>query len=405
MEAFARPEYLEALAFTVERHGLVCQARKGTDFPYVVHPTRVAEILAGYDYPVSVVCAGFLHDVIEDAGVTLAEVRARFGDEVAGLVEQASEPDKELPWRERKQHTIDGLGGLSCGARGLVAADKLDNARSLAETFRLQGPETWKRFNVGRNSQHWYYRSVAAGLLTEEPDNSLFRTLDFEVQALFPDERHETRFFAGKPLGNPHDARAYLADPIKHWKPRHSASELARAWIVNDGAPPVVDRLIRKAFGEYELVEGFFEKQTKLDDLGRPSQTDLLLLLHTAGGLAVVGVEGKAKESFGPLAGSPKINQQRLDGLRAKLDLGSFPVDRLRYQLMHRTVATLLEAERYHARHALLLVHAFPGANRSLGDFEEFVHAVQLGPLEKDLLSQSKNFGGVKLRLGWATAP
>lgn len=67
-------------------------------------------------------------------------------------------------------------------------------------------------------------------------------------------------------------------------------------------------------------------------------------------------------------------------------------------------MATLLEAERYHSSQALVVIHALEGADRSFRDFQAFVDALRLGPVEKDSLSQSKTLGGVTLRLGWASA-
>jgi (p)ppGpp synthase/HD superfamily hydrolase len=165
----------------------VRQSRKGTDFPYVVHPIRVAEILDRFGYGKDVVMAGALHDTVEDASVSYSELTNEFGERVSELVEKASEPDKALDWRTPKQHTVaraaseDDLEALA-----LVAADKLDNVRSLKETLRARGEEkTWTIFNADRRNQHWYYRTLAQALLDREPTNLLFRTLDAEVHALF----------------------------------------------------------------------------------------------------------------------------------------------------------------------------------------------------------------------------
>jgi hypothetical protein len=403
MEKEANSRYLEALSFAVARHTAVRQARKGTQFPYVVHPIRVAEILDRYGYDEELVVAGLLHDTVEDAGVTFADLAESFGERVAALVESASEPDKTLDWRPRKQHTIErAAADLDSGALALVAADKLDNVRSLQETLRSRGEEeTWKIFNARRKDQHWYYRTIAQTLLDREPTNLLFRTLDAEVHALFPDERRATPFFAGKPLGNPQDARAYLADPIKHWRPEYSAFELAAAWLGGDDVPPKVDSLLRIAFADYEVVEGFFEKQTKLDDLGRASQTDLLLLLRVPTGLAVVGVEGKAKESFGPLVSEWTGDPRRLAELCNRLDLEPANIQDLRYQLLHRTVAAMLEAKRYGAGDTIMLVHSFDPQDASLDDYRSFAERLGLKGAEPDKLTNSKRLDGVTLRLAW----
>jgi (p)ppGpp synthase/HD superfamily hydrolase len=184
-----KPTLWDALLFAAHAHGAVGQNRKGTGFPYVVHPIRVAETLHLYGADDEVVTAGFLHDVIEDAGVTYEQIEERFGPRVAAIVAGASEPDKTASWKERKQHTIDYIRGEADEDTLLVAAaDKLDNARSIRETLRLEGEEkTWARFNEGRTEQHWYYRALAEAFLFRDPENTLFRMLDDETRELFAD--------------------------------------------------------------------------------------------------------------------------------------------------------------------------------------------------------------------------
>ena len=70
MEGNSNPSFEKALAFAAETHGAVKQERKGTDFPYVAHPIRVAELLDRFERDEDVVVAGFLHDTIEDTQVT-----------------------------------------------------------------------------------------------------------------------------------------------------------------------------------------------------------------------------------------------------------------------------------------------------------------------------------------------
>jgi hypothetical protein len=402
--------YDEALAFAVEKHAGVRQARKGTRFPYVVHPIRVAQTLDRFGHRGDVVVAGLLHDTVEDAGVSYDELTRRFGECVAQLVERASEPDKSLDWKVRKRRTIERLGSeQESDVLALVAADKLDNVRSLAETLRAVGDaKTWKIFTAGRKDQHWYYRALTKSLLERDATSLLFRTLDAEVQEVFPDERRHTRFFPGKALGNPHDARAYLADPIKHWRPDYSAQELAYAWLAGSTIPQSVHRLLTQALGAYDIVEGFFEKETDLGTRGRPSQTDLLLVLRSGSQYAIAAIEAKAREPFGPTV--EKWNdgsagkQARLNDLCHQLGLRPANVLKLRYQLLHRTVAALIEGERYGASLALLIVQAFPGAEKSLSDFQEFARALGFGDLVENELSDGRVVRRCSLRIGWAAA-
>jgi HD domain len=411
----ANERYLLAVEFAAARHGAVRQERKGTQFPYIVHPIRVAEILERFKYDEDVVIAGLLHDTVEDAGVKPDEILDAFGARVAELVMKASEDAKadwtdarkKESWCARKGHTIAAVRAENDpDALGLIAADKLDNIRSLAETLRAKGKKTWDIFNAGKAKQHWYYRTLAEELLKKDPKSLLFRTLDAEVHRVFPDTGHETRFYAGKALATPQDARAYLADPIRHWRPEYSAFELAHAWIDSQDTPCAVDTLLREALGDYELIEGFFEKETPLGTPGNASQTDLLLVLRADGGFAVAAIEGKAREPFGQYVrewndGSP-TKEARLASLKEQLGMTDIEVSGLRYQLLHRTVAALREATRYGAPTALMIVHAFGEAPASFDDFSEFTAALGIETREKDALSLPKELHGVTLRLAWA---
>ena len=81
------------------------QLRKGSDTPYIVHPLAVGMILRQAGFSEEVVAAGILHDVIEDTSVTYNEIREKFNGRIAELVKSCSEPDRSLPWEQRKQHT------------------------------------------------------------------------------------------------------------------------------------------------------------------------------------------------------------------------------------------------------------------------------------------------------------
>ena len=243
-------------------------------------------------------------------------------------------------------------------------------------------------------------------MLAKAPEDRLFRTLDYETQTLFPDPRRSTNFFAGAPLGTPHDARAYLADPIKHWRPHHSALELATAWIGAGGVPPGVARVLDSCstYAGCRLVEGFFEREVALKTKGRPSQTDLLALVQLADGYGVIAVEGKAREPFGDLVSTWNDGpgkQKRLDQLCDELGLDPSRVGGLRYQLLHRTVSALMEARRYGSREALMLVHSFDPDDSSLDAYQAFATALGLGNAETDAITSSTIRDGVSLRLGW----
>ncbi|HLI84703.1 MAG TPA: bifunctional (p)ppGpp synthetase/guanosine-3',5'-bis(diphosphate) 3'-pyrophosphohydrolase [Bryobacteraceae bacterium] len=62
--------------------------------PYMVHPLRVAHILADMRMDLVAMETGLLHDVVEDTSVTVEQVRKEFGDEVARCVDGVTKLSK-----------------------------------------------------------------------------------------------------------------------------------------------------------------------------------------------------------------------------------------------------------------------------------------------------------------------
>ncbi len=108
--------------------------------------------------------AALLHDAVEDQGgrPRLEEIRGRFGDAVAEIVDGCTDADTvpKPPWRERKEAYLAHLPAASRSVQLVSAADKLHNVRSLVEDYRASGEDIWQRFNGGREGTLWYYRAV-----------------------------------------------------------------------------------------------------------------------------------------------------------------------------------------------------------------------------------------------------
>jgi myo-inositol-1(or 4)-monophosphatase len=148
----------KAAEFAVKVHeGAV---RKGSQLPYIVHPREVAMIVAMMTDDPEVIAAAYLHDVIEDAGVTYEEVKGLFGTRVADLVLEESE-DKSKTWKERKQATIDRLATSGRDAKMIAFGDKLSNLRSTTTDYLVVGDEIWKKFREKDKQMHaWYYGTL-----------------------------------------------------------------------------------------------------------------------------------------------------------------------------------------------------------------------------------------------------
>ncbi len=134
--------------------------RKGSNMPYIVHPKEVAMIVSVMTKEPEVVAAAYLHDVIEDAGVTYQELEDKFGSLVAELVRAESE-DKTKTWQQRKQATIERLKHADRDERMIAFGDKLSNLRSTAADYLMMGDEIWNKFRQKDKQMHaWYYRGV-----------------------------------------------------------------------------------------------------------------------------------------------------------------------------------------------------------------------------------------------------
>ncbi|MBM7609694.1 (p)ppGpp synthase/HD superfamily hydrolase [Lysinibacillus composti] len=161
------------------------QMRKGTNIPYITHPFAVGMMLQQTRCSEEVIAAGILHDTLEDTDVTKEQLLEMFGEQVTRLVEAASEPDKTLPWKERKRHTIHSLQHASIDEIHVITADKVHNLQSIREDLKQSGESVWDRFKRGREEQHWYYSSIVQELSPRKKECQLIETLEKEVKAVF----------------------------------------------------------------------------------------------------------------------------------------------------------------------------------------------------------------------------
>jgi len=161
----------QAIQYAMEKHS--GQLRKGKQKPYILHPLEAGAIVARYTEDDDVICAAFLHDVMEDAGVTAQELTEQFGERVAELVASVSENMKEGyspndSWRDRKTRTIQGLREGSREVKLIGLGDKLSNLREIASDYAEIGETLWKRFNCkSKYLQEWYYEAVYSVFLRE----------------------------------------------------------------------------------------------------------------------------------------------------------------------------------------------------------------------------------------------
>ena len=159
----------EALAWAIDAHG--AQLRKGTNVPYHAHLLGVASLVLNDGGDEDEAVAAVLHDLVEDTDATVDDVRERFGDRVARIVDACTDAhERPKPeWGGRKRAYIERMRTAQPDELRVSLADKLYNASSIEWDLRLRGDDLWRRFGSGRDGQLWYYRTLADIFLERAP--------------------------------------------------------------------------------------------------------------------------------------------------------------------------------------------------------------------------------------------
>src|SRR5215218_7236617 len=120
------------------------QLRKTGD-PYITHPLAVATILAKIGLDDITLAAALLHDAVEDTSVTLEDIEAGFGEQVAQIVDGVTKLDRvKFASKEAQQAATVRKMLIAMAKDGRVLlikmADRLHNMRTIAamEQFKQE---------------------------------------------------------------------------------------------------------------------------------------------------------------------------------------------------------------------------------------------------------------------------
>ena len=152
----------DAFRYAHEIHA--AQQRKGTNAPYIGHLMGVASIVLDDGGTEDEAIAALLHDAAEDHGgrERLEDIRARFGDAVARIVEDCTDSWEavKLPWAERKQAYVRHARKLPGPSLRVSAADKVHNAYAILRDLRNLGEKVWDRFSAAPDDVMSYYEGL-----------------------------------------------------------------------------------------------------------------------------------------------------------------------------------------------------------------------------------------------------
>lgn len=211
------------------------------------------------------------------------------------------------------------------------------------------------------------------------------------------------------PSSGPGCWKGLLGDPERHWRTGYSAKMLAHCWEDSDGFPQEIDSILNRS----DSLRGikplliFPEWKVPLPGGKRPSQSDVWVLARAPKKLISIAIEGKVGETFGVIVKDWKKNasngkHERLNYLGQCLGLSVCSLDDVRYQLIHRTASAIIEAKRFGASSAIMLVHSFSASDEGFSDYSELVKLFRAtaAPAPDELVTvQAGN--GLSLHLGW----
>jgi (p)ppGpp synthase/HD superfamily hydrolase len=144
---------------------------RSADETHIAHPVAVAQLLHREGFAAPVVAAALLHDVVEDTHTDVAEIKGRFGPEVAQLVEAMTENPEIPSYAERKgEHRQRVARDRRVAA--IYAADKVANTRGIRDEAAAPAEKV----------EH--YRRTLQELCRQHPDLPFLDELRFELERL-----------------------------------------------------------------------------------------------------------------------------------------------------------------------------------------------------------------------------
>lgn len=238
---------------------------------------------------------------------------------------------------------------------------------------------------LGANSGHWH----AIGKAT------------FGVSAVKPPPM--TRIY--RPTTGTESWREFLAQPDLHWATGYSARTAAHCWEGSSGLPLEIANILEPVIGPAEMLLAIPEHKVALPGGRRESQCDVFALVRGTSSVVALAVEAKVDEPFGPTSADwmKDASVGKCERLAFILDALGLPEPpgTVRYQLLHRTVAAVVEADRFMTNAASMIVQSFSPQRRWFEDYAAFLDLFGISAVV-DRVDCIRLPSGKPLYLGWA---
>ncbi|WP_372790480.1 bifunctional (p)ppGpp synthetase/guanosine-3',5'-bis(diphosphate) 3'-pyrophosphohydrolase [Paraconexibacter sp.] len=191
----------DAFVFACEHHA---DQRRKSGEEFIVHPVGVAKICAGMRLDTETLVAALLHDTVEDTSASLEEVRVRYGDEVAALVDGVTKLTG-ITFQSRDEAQAENyrkmMVAMASDIRVILIklADRLHNMRTIAampkqkqidkakETLEIYGPIAHR---LGIHAIKWELEDLAFATLHPRKYQ--------EIKGLVNQQREERETYVAK---------------------------------------------------------------------------------------------------------------------------------------------------------------------------------------------------------------
>ena len=295
----------EAFIFACEHHA---DQRRKSGEEFITHPAAVAKICAGLRLDTETLCAALLHDTVEDTSASLDEVRARFGDEVANLVDGVTKLTG-ITFQSRDEAQAENyrkmMVAMASDIRVILIklADRLHNMRTISampkqkqidkakETLEIYAPIAHR---LGIHAIKWELEDLAFQALHPRKYQ--------EIKGLVAQQRDERENYvreAGDYLANELEAlgiQAEIAGRAKHFYSIYSKmTKKGREFneIYDLTAMRVVVESVKDCYGAVGVIHSLWKPLPgRFKDFIAMPKFNMYQSLHTT----VIGPEGRPLE-------------------------------------------------------------------------------------------------------------